>query len=73
MQTAVVAIVVFGVLVFVHELGHYLAARYAGIKVLELAIGIGPRLVGWRRNDINFSIRALPLGGVLPYAGRGPG
>jgi len=67
--TLVAAIFVFGVIIFVHEFGHYLAARRAGIKVLELALGFGPRLLGWSRDGTDYSLRAVPLGGFCRMLG----
>ncbi len=72
MQTAIAAIFVFGVLILVHELGHYFVARLTGIKVLELAIGFGPKVIGWRKNEINYSLRAVPLGGFCRMLGESP-
>ncbi len=69
MLTLVAAIFVFGLIIFVHEFGHYLAARRAGIKVLELALGFGPRLLGWSRDGTDYSLRAVPLGGFCRMLG----
>ena len=65
----VVALMVFGLIVFAHELGHYLVARASGITVLEFAIGFGPKLIKWRRKDIDYSLRLLPLGGFCKFEG----
>jgi regulator of sigma E protease len=65
----VVALMVFGLIVFAHELGHYLVARASGIRVLEFAVGFGPKLVKWRRKDIDYSLRLLPLGGYCKFEG----
>lgn len=72
MQTLIAAIFVFGLLILAHELGHYFVARLAGIRVLELAIGFGPRLIGWTRNGIDYSLRAVPLGGFCRLMGENP-
>ena len=72
MQTLISSIFVFGLLILVHELGHYFAARLIGIKVLELAIGFGPKLIGWRKNDIDYSLRVFPLGGFCRLLGENP-
>lgn len=72
MQTLVASIFVFGLLILVHELGHYLVARLTGIKVLELAIGFGPKLIGWRKNNIDYSLRVFPLGGFCRLLGENP-
>ncbi len=69
MQTFVASIFVFGLLILVHELGHFFAARLTGIRVLELAIGFGPKLFGWTRNKTDYSLRAVPLGGFCRMLG----
>jgi regulator of sigma E protease len=65
----VVAILIFGLLVLVHELGHFLAARKNGILVEEFAIGMGPKIVGIKRGDTLYSIRILPFGGYCKMLG----
>lgn len=60
---------VIGVLVFVHELGHYLAARRVGVRVLAFSIGFGPRLLGFTRGGTEYKIAAIPLGGFVKMAG----
>lgn len=72
MQTMIAAVFVFGLLIFAHELGHYLVARLSGIRVLELAIGFGPKLIGWRKNKIDYSLRIFPLGGFCRMLGENP-
>lgn len=72
MQTFIASVFVFGLLIFAHELGHYLVARKTGIKVLELAIGFGPRVIGWRRNETDYSLRIFPLGGFCRMLGEDP-
>ena len=63
------AIVMFGLLVTLHELGHYLAARLTHVPVAEFAVGIGPKLVSVKRKKtgVIFSLRALPLGGYCRF------
>lgn len=65
------ALLMFGILVMLHELGHYLAARVTGVPVEEFAIGFGPKLFSrkGRKNGVVFSLRALPLGGFCRFAG----
>src|SRR5579872_6061628 len=63
---------VLGVLVFVHELGHFLAAKRVGIKVLKFQLGFDPTIVSVRRGDTEYSIGALPLGGYVKMAGENP-
>jgi regulator of sigma E protease len=60
---------VIGVLVFVHELGHYLAARRVGVRVLTFSIGFGPRLFGVTRHGTDYVVAAVPLGGFVKMAG----
>ena len=62
--TAAVSLLVFGSVVLVHELGHFLAARAAGIRVEEFSVGLGPRLWSFTgKNGTRYSLRLLPLGG----------
>jgi regulator of sigma E protease len=63
---------VLGVLVFVHELGHFLAAKRVGIRVLKFQLGFNPTIVSFRRGDTEYSIGALPLGGYVKMAGENP-
>jgi regulator of sigma E protease len=60
---------VLGVLVFVHELGHFLAAKRVGIRVLKFQLGFNPTIVSFRRGDTEYGIGALPLGGYVKMAG----
>ncbi len=63
---------VLGVLVFVHELGHFLAAKRVGIKVLKFQLGFNPTVASFRRGDTEYGIGALPLGGYVKMAGESP-
>ena len=63
------AILVFGIVVLVHEWGHFIAARRAGILVEEFAIGMGPKLVGIKPGETLYTIRALPIGGFCKMYG----
>jgi regulator of sigma E protease len=65
-------IFVIGVLVFVHELGHYLAARRVGVRVLTFSLGFGPKLLKTQRGDTEFCVSAVPLGGYVRMAGENP-
>lgn len=69
MQTFLVFILVLSLLVFVHELGHFLFAKRAGILVREFAIGFGPKIFSKVYGETMYSIRALPLGGFVRMAG----
>jgi regulator of sigma E protease len=63
---------VLGVLVFVHELGHFLAAKRVGIRVLKFQLGFNPTVFSFRRGDTEYGIGALPLGGYVKMAGDNP-
>ena len=62
-------ILVFGIIVFVHELGHFLVAKLNKIKVLEFAIGMGPAIVKWGKKETKYSLRILPIGGYCMMEG----
>ncbi|MBT9153735.1 MAG: Regulator of sigma-W protease RasP [Firmicutes bacterium] len=63
------AVVIIGVLVFFHELGHFLAAKAANMYVQEFALGMGPALISVQRGETKYSLRLLPVGGFLRVAG----
>ena len=56
-------IVILGVIVFVHEFGHFIWAKVTGVYVYEFAIGMGPKLWGIRKGETEYNIRAIPIGG----------
>jgi regulator of sigma E protease len=60
---------VLGVLIFVHELGHFLMARRIGVRVLTFSLGFGPKLLSFRRGDTEYCLSAIPLGGYVKMAG----
>ena len=64
-------ILVVSILTFVHELGHFLAAKAVGAKVFEFAIGFGPKLISKKIGETEYSIRLLPLGGYVKILGDG--
>lgn len=68
--TIITFIVVFGLLVLVHEYGHYYFAKRAGILVREFSIGMGPKLWWTRKNGTTYTLRLLPLGGYVRLAGK---
>jgi regulator of sigma E protease len=71
--TSILAFVfVLGVLIFVHELGHFLMARRIGVRVLTFSLGFGPKLLAFRRGDTEYCISAIPLGGYVKMAGEHP-
>lgn len=67
MTTFLATIFVFGLMVFIHEAGHFFVAKKSGIKVLEFAFGIGPKLFGIQHGETLYSIRILPLGGFVRF------
>lgn len=67
------ALFLFGILIFIHELGHYLAARACGVRVLEFAIGMGPKVLKWKskKSGVKYSLRLFPVGGFCAMQGEG--
>ena len=72
MTTLLAFAFVLGVLVFVHELGHFLMARWHGVRVLTFSLGFGPKLLKVKRGDTEYAISAIPLGGYVKMAGENP-
>src|SRR5947207_14793559 len=72
MMTLLAFAFVLGVLVFVHGLGHFLAAKRVGIPVLKFQLGFNPTILSFRRGDTEYGIGALPLGGYVKMAGESP-
>jgi regulator of sigma E protease len=69
LTTILATIVVLGVLIFVHELGHFLTAKWCDIEVPRFSIGFGPKIIGFTRGETEYVISALPLGGYVKMAG----
>jgi regulator of sigma E protease len=69
MQTLILTIIVLGVLVFVHELGHFVTAKWAGVGVPRFSIGLGPRVVGVKIGETDYCISAIPFGGYVKMTG----
>ena len=67
--TILIAVVVFGALIFIHELGHFLTAKWSGIKVNEFSIGMGPKLWGWQKGETLYALRLFPIGGYVSMEG----
>lgn len=65
-------IVFLGILILVHEFGHYAAAKLCGVRVEVFSLGFGKRLLGFRKGDTDYRISALPLGGYVKMAGENP-
>ena len=72
MTTLLAFLFVLGVLIFVHELGHFLMARRIGVRVLTFSLGFGPKLLKVTRGDTEYCLSAIPLGGYVKMAGENP-
>ena len=72
MTTLLAFAFVLGVLVFVHELGHFLAAKRIGIRVLKFQLFFNPTIFSFKHGDTEYGIGALPLGGYVKMAGESP-
>ena len=66
------AVLVLGVLIFVHELGHFLVAKRAGVSVLKFSLGFGPKIAGFTRGGTEYLLSAIPLGGYVKMLGEDP-
>lgn len=65
-------LIALGILIFVHELGHFILAKRQGVKVEEFSLGFGPRLIGVKKGETDYRISALPLGGYVKMLGEDP-
>lgn len=65
----IIAILIFGILVATHELGHFATAKLLGVKVNEFSVGMGPALLKWGKGETLYSLRALPIGGFCALEG----
>jgi regulator of sigma E protease len=72
LTTLLAFVFLLGVLIFVHELGHYMMAKRVGIRVLTFSLGFGPKILGFRRGGTDYCISAIPLGGYVKMAGETP-
>ena len=68
-MTILFAILLFSILIFVHELGHFIAAKCSGVQVNEFAMFMGPSIVKWQRGETLYSIRCIPIGGYCAMEG----
>jgi regulator of sigma E protease len=71
-MTLLYFLIVIGILVFVHEFGHFIMAKRAGVRVEKFSLGMGPKLFGYKKGDTEYVISALPLGGYVKMAGENP-
>lgn len=65
----IACVFVFGLVIFIHELGHFVTAKLSGIKVNEFAIGMGPTLFSWEKGETTYALRLLPVGGFVAMEG----
>lgn len=69
LRTVILFLIIFGVVVISHELGHFLIGRRNGIRVLEFAVGMGPTLFSFTKNGVKYSLKLLPIGGACMFDG----
>ena len=69
MTTAIAAIIILGLLILFHELGHFSVAKLVGIKVHEFAVGMGPKVIKFTKGETLYTLRALPIGGYVKLEG----
>ena len=67
--TIIFAVLFFSLIIFVHEFGHFAAARIFGVKVHEFALGMGPKVFAWKKGETRYSLRAIPVGGFCSMEG----
>lgn len=72
LTNAAVVVVVLGFMIFFHELGHFMAAKWFGVRVLVFSLGFGKRLFGFKRGDTDYRVCVLPFGGYVKMAGDDP-
>ncbi len=70
-MTVIYAIIVLGILIFVHELGHFLLAKWMGVSVEKFSLGFGPKLIGKKIGETEYLLSAFPLGGYVKMFGEG--
>ncbi len=71
-MTLIYFLIVIGILVFVHEFGHFIMAKRAGVRVEKFSLGMGPKIFGYKKGDTEYVLSALPLGGYVKMAGENP-
>ncbi len=70
--TVLLAVIVFGALIFIHELGHFIAAKSVGVRVNEFALGMGPVIFKVKKGETQYALRLLPIGGFVSMEGEDP-
>lgn len=72
-STVLPGLALLGLVIFVHELGHFLVAKWRGVRVLKFSLGFGPAIVKWQRGETEYRLSWIPLGGYVQMAGDTPG
>ena len=67
--TIIYAVIIFCLLIFVHEFGHFAAAKSVGVRVNEFSLGMGPAILGWTKGETRYSLRVFPIGGYVKMEG----
>ena len=70
---AVPFVVLLGILIFVHEFGHFIVARFCGVRVEVFSLGFGKKIFQYKRGDTNYCVSIIPLGGYVKMFGDQPG
>ena len=65
----IIGVLLFELMIFLHELGHFLTAKACGVKVNEFALGMGPKLLKFQKGETLYSLRAFPIGGFCSMEG----
>ncbi|MBS6236361.1 MAG: site-2 protease family protein, partial [Clostridiales bacterium] len=65
----IIAVLLFGFIIFIHEFGHFMTAKLSGIRVNEFAIGMGPTLFRFQKGETTYALRLLPIGGFCAMEG----
>jgi regulator of sigma E protease len=71
-MTAIIFLLVLAVLIFVHELGHFIFAKWNGIRVDEFKIGFGPKIISWGKGETKYGLNLIPFGGYVKIHGENP-
>ena len=69
----IAALIVFGIIILIHEFGHFIVAKCCKVRVNEFAIGMGPRLLKWGKGETTYSLRIIPMGGFCAMEGEDEG
>src|SRR5579863_10003341 len=71
--SSIAFIVLIGIMVVVHELGHFIVAKLCGVRVEAFSVGMGPRLFGVKNGETDYKVCLLPIGGFVKMTGESPG